>query len=76
MKVARSRIIHKHFLLDAAKIRRAQKVLNAPTETATVERALDVVIAEHTRNRLAREANERFMRSGAVIKDVFAKLGK
>lgn len=76
MKSARNRVTHKHFLLDARKIRRAQRVLNTSTETATVERALDVVIAEHTRNRLAREANERFIRSGVEIKDVFSKLGK
>jgi hypothetical protein len=65
---------HKHFRLDAAKIRRAQRALRAETETETIERALDQVIAEHERNRLAAEANERFLRSGAKIKDIYGKL--
>ena len=76
MPAARSRITHKHFQLDNAKIRRAQKVLHAKTETETIERALDAVIAEHERDRLAVEANERFIESGIQIKDVFGKLVK
>jgi hypothetical protein len=31
MATAKSRIIHKHFRLDAAKLKRAQKVLDAAT---------------------------------------------
>ena len=65
---------HKHFQLDSIKIKRAQKVLHAKTETETIERALDFTISEHERNRLAFEANERFLRSGVEIKDVFGKL--
>ncbi len=65
---------HKHFRLDAVKIRRAQKVLQADTETEAIERALDLVISEHERNRLAAEANERFVKSGISIKDVYATL--
>jgi hypothetical protein len=65
---------HKHFRLDPAKIRRAQKVLRAGTETEAIERALDLVISEHQRNRLATEANERFASSGIEIKDVYGKL--
>jgi hypothetical protein len=65
---------HKHFQLDAAKLKRAQKALCARTETETIELALDLVIAEHRRNRLAREANHRFVRSGIEIKDVYGKL--
>ena len=38
---------HKHFQLDSIKIKRAQKVLRADTETEAIERALDLVIAEH-----------------------------
>jgi len=45
----KSRIIHKHFRLDAVKLKRAQKVLEARTETETVERALELAIAEHER---------------------------
>ncbi len=74
MSTARNRISHKHFRLDAAKIKRAQRFLKTGTETETVDRALDVVIAEHERNRLTREANERFIKSGIEIRDVYAKL--
>lgn len=73
---ARSRIAHKHFRLDAAKIKRAQRLLKARTETETVDRALDVVIAEHERTRLTREANERFVKSGIEIRDVYGKLAE
>jgi hypothetical protein len=65
---------HKHFQLDAVKIKRAQKALRAKTETETIERALDLAISEHQRNRLVLEATERFVRSGIVIKDVYGRL--
>lgn len=65
---------HKHFRLDPAKIKRAQRVLRAGTETEAIERALDLVISEHQRNRLAVEANERFVTSGIDIKDVYGTL--
>jgi ribosomal protein S4 len=76
MSTARNRIAHKHFRLDTAKIKRAQRLLKATTETETVDRALDEVIAEHERNRLTREANERFVKSGIEIRDVYGKLAK
>ena len=60
----------KHFLLDAAKIKRAQRVLGAGTETEAINRPLDFVISEDARNRLAARANERFVTSGIDIKDV------
>lgn len=65
---------HKHFRLDPAKIKRAQKVLQAGTETEAIEQALDLVISEHERNRLAAEANERFVKSGIAVKDVYGTL--
>ena len=65
---------HKHFQLDAGKIKRAQKVLQAKTETEAIDRALDFAIDEHEKNRLVAEANERFVRSGVEIKDVYRKL--
>jgi hypothetical protein len=65
---------HKHFRLDPLKIKRAQKVLRAGTETEAIERALDLVISEHERNRLALEANERFVTSGIDIRDVYGSL--
>jgi hypothetical protein len=74
MAASRNRITHKHFRLDAMKIKRAQKVLRAGTETEAVDRALDLVIAEHERTRLALEANQRFIGSGIEIKDVYGKL--
>lgn len=67
---------HKHFRLDPVKIKRAQRVLRADTETEAIERALDLVISEHKRNRLAAEANERFAGSGIDIKDVYGTLEK
>jgi hypothetical protein len=76
MGTASHRIVHKHYRLDVGKIRRAQKLLNAGTETQTIERALDVVIAEHERNRAAREANERFVKSGILIRDVYGRLAE
>lgn len=74
MATAKGRIIHKHFRLDAVKLKRAQKVLETTTETETVERALDLAIAEHERNKLVADANQRFLRSGVVIRDVFGTL--
>lgn len=76
MSTARNRIAHKHFRLDAAKIKRAQRFLKTGTETEAVDRALDLVIAEHERNRLTREANERFVKSGIEIRDVYGKLAE
>jgi hypothetical protein len=74
MATARNRS-HKHFQLDAVKIKRAQKALRAKTETETIERALDLAIAEDERNRLVLEANERFLKSGTDIKNVYGTLG-
>ena len=74
MSVARSRVRHKHFRLDANKIRRAQRVLGARTETETIDRALDEVISERERIRLAWEAQERFIKSGIHVRDVYGKL--
>jgi hypothetical protein len=65
---------HKHFQLDAIKIKRAQKLLRADTETEAIERALDLVIAEHEKSRLALAANDRFVKSGVEIKDVYGTL--
>ena len=67
---------HKHFRFDAAKLKRAQKVLNAPAETDTVERALDLAIAEEERDRLEHKAHAEFFRSGVEIRDVFGALGE
>jgi hypothetical protein len=73
MAVTRTRT-HKHFQLDAVKIKRAQKALRTKTETETIERALDLALAVERNNRLAHEANSRFLRSGAKIEDVYGNL--
>jgi hypothetical protein len=73
MPAARNRS-HKHFRLDPLKIKRAQRALRAGTETETIDRALDLVISEHERNRLAAGAHDRFLRSGIEIKDVYGVL--
>jgi len=74
MATTKSRSIHKHFRLDPIKLKRAQNVLRAPTETETIERALDLAISEHERNKLTAEANRKFLKSGIVIRDVFGVL--
>ena len=73
MPTARTRS-HKHFRLNASKIKRAQKLLHAGTETEAIERALDLVISEHDRNQLAAEANQRFVKSGIAVKDAYGTL--
>jgi hypothetical protein len=65
---------HKHFQLDPAKIKRAQRALRARTETEAIERALDFTIAEHEKNRLVLQATERFVKSGIEIRDVYGTL--
>jgi len=69
-----NRRTHKHFQLDAAKIKPAQKALGAKTETETIELALDFVISQHGKNRLLLEATHRIVQSGVEIKDVYGKL--
>jgi hypothetical protein len=65
---------HKHFRLDGAKIKRAQRVLRVDTETEVIERALDLLLSEHKKNSLTARANERFVASGAVIEDIYGNL--
>lgn len=74
MGAARAQTVHKHFRLDATKLKRAQELLNASTETETVERAIDLAILEHERNRIANQAHDRFVRSKATIRDVYGVL--
>lgn len=74
MGTAANRIIHKHFRLDEGKLKRAQKVLAAATETETVERALDLAISEYERNRIVEQAHRKFLGSKIQIRDVFGAL--
>jgi hypothetical protein len=71
---ARRNRSHKHFQLDARKIKRAQKALRTRTETETIERALDMAISESESQRIAREANREFVTSGVEIKDIHGAL--
>jgi hypothetical protein len=75
MPNAKSRVTHKHFRLDPVKISRVRKALRASTETEAIDKALDLALAEHERNKLATQAHERFVKSGIVIRDVYGKLG-
>jgi hypothetical protein len=70
MPVIRNRT-DKHLCLDTAKIKRAQEVFEVKTETEAIERALDFAIDEYEKNRLITEANERFIRAGVEIGDVY-----
>jgi len=67
-------VVHKHFRLDAVKLKRAQKLLDARTETETVERAIDLAILEHERNRIANQAHDRFVRSKVTVRDMYGVL--
>lgn len=66
--VARLTRAHKHLRLDAVKTECAR------SETEAVERSLDLVISELERNWMVAKANERFVTSGIVIKDVYGTL--
>jgi len=66
--------VHKHMRLNPEKLRRAQKLSQAKTETETVERALDLLIGEYERDRIANLAHERFVRSGATVRGVYEAL--
>jgi hypothetical protein len=73
---ASGNISHKHFRLDSAKIKRAQKALRARTETETVDRALDLAIAESRRQGITQAATRRFLSSGIQIDDVYGNLSQ
>jgi hypothetical protein len=73
MATARTRS-HKHFRWDPVKVKRAQTALGTDTETEAIDRALDFAFSEGKKNRLAAEANKRFVTSGIDIKDVYGAL--
>jgi hypothetical protein len=76
MPDANRRTVPKNFRLDPTQLARAKKALGATTETETIVRALDQVISEHARNRLAIEANQRFAKSRISIRDAFGSLAE
>jgi hypothetical protein len=61
-------IRHKHLKIDQTKIDKARRVLGARTEQETVERALDLAIAEEPILRAYRAIK----RTGAIV-DVFGR---
>jgi hypothetical protein len=76
MAVANRRIKHEHSRPDVAKIKRPQQYLKAGTQTDTLEKVPNVVSSERKRNRLARKANDRFLRSSIELIDVYSKLAE
>lgn len=52
----------------------ATALFSARTESEAIERALDFAIEHYGKNRMVAEANERFVKSGVQIKDVYEKL--
>lgn len=66
---------HKHYILNHEKIKQAQKLLGAQTETETIERALEELISERERDAQALQAHERFMKAAIkakiTIRDVY-----
>jgi hypothetical protein len=71
---------NKHFLLDQSRLKKAQKVLGAKTETETIELALERVITDAELNEQAWLAQDRFIKAATKdnlqIEDVFGRLGE
>ena len=69
---------NKHFLLNQNRLKQAQKVLDAKTETETIEPALERIISEAERNTRAQQAQDRFLKAAVrnklQIEDVFGRL--
>ncbi|MBL8039291.1 MAG: hypothetical protein JNN16_17465 [Nitrospira sp.] len=55
----RAAIRHKHLQLHQGKLTRAKAVLGAKTETEAIERALALVVEEHTLDRPLKRAKGR-----------------
>jgi hypothetical protein len=71
---------NKHFLLNQNRLKEAQKVLGAKTETETIEMALERIISEAERNTRAQQAQDKFLKAALrdelQIEDVFGRLEK
>jgi hypothetical protein len=74
MKTATGTRKNKHVILDQTKLKKAQKILGAKTETETIERALDQVIREAEKNRRVWASTEKLLKSGIQVRDVFGRL--
>jgi hypothetical protein len=64
----------KHLILTQSKVNLAKKILGTRTETETIEMALDSIISEAEKNKIALKATRDFLKSGIEIKDVFGNL--
>jgi hypothetical protein len=64
----------KHLILTQSKVNLAKKILGTKTETETIEMALDSIISEAEKNKIALKATKDFLKSGIEIKDVFGNL--
>lgn len=64
----------KNLILTQSKLILAKEILGTRTETETIEKALDSVISEAEKNKIAFEATERFLKSGIKVRDVFGNL--
>ena len=63
--------IRKQFILPAGKIKKARAILSARTDTETVERALDLVIADEEIRKVLRS-----MKGACNIDDVYGRLAR
>ena len=63
--------VRKQFILPAAKIRKVKDILSTETETAAVERALDLVIADDEIRRALLS-----MKGSCNIEDVYGRLAR
>ena len=61
--------VRKQFILSAKKIKRAKEILSAKTETETVERALDLVIADEEIRKVLRS-----VKGACDIEDIYGRL--
>jgi hypothetical protein len=61
----------KQFILPVAKIKKAKQILSAKTETETVERALDLVIADEEIRRVLVST-----KGSCNIHDVYGRLAR
>lgn len=71
MNRTKNKTRQKQLLVDETKLRRVQKIFGVSTEAEAVERALDEVLTEHERNRLAWRAHQQFLKGDGEIKDVY-----
>lgn len=67
-------VVRKRLRLDPIQIERAQRILKGADETENIERALEFVIEEDRRDRVALRAHRRFLKSVVVARDVYGAI--